>query len=169
MGQDNQFKKTPKTAGPRSHNPFIEVAVGKLQPTETSKQHRTNDIKVTEFFVKLNPIGTWYLRFISPTYNPSMHHSDSQQKKSSNDPPAGNTGRTAMDESNAILAQILRAESCTQTLAFLVTLVEFLCCRPECLWLDECDGFWCQTVSGQNLFQHFMDLHTFFNVVISES
>ena len=74
-----------------------------------------------------------------------------------------------MDESNAILAQILRAESCTQTLAFLVTLVEFLCCRPECLWLDECDGFWCQTVSGQNLFQHFMDLHTFFNVVISES
>lgn len=41
----------------------------------------TRDIKVTEFFVKLNPIGTWYLRFISPTYNPSMHHSDSQQKK----------------------------------------------------------------------------------------
>lgn len=109
----------------------------------------TRDIKVTEFFVKLNPIGTWYLRFISPTYNPSMHHSDSQQKKSSNDPPAGNKGRTAMDESNAILAQILRAESCTQTLAFLVTLVEFLCCRPECLWLDECDGFWCQTVSDR--------------------
>ena len=54
----------------QAHGPTIRSSKSRSANCNklTSKQDATNDIKVTEFFVKLNPIGTWYLRFISPTY-----------------------------------------------------------------------------------------------------